>query len=279
MKKALIYSLLALVIVSCEEVIDVDVPVAPPRLVIEASIDWEKGTSGNDQTVILSRSTPYFDNPEDIDYVTGADVRITNDDTNQVFTFTDQNDGTYTTSSFIPVLDQSYTLEVIYNGEVYTAQETMTSVVPIKDVYQSVEDGFDDEAIEINVVFDDPKDIENFYLFSFHRTTDKLADLFDFSDEFVDGNEVRVFYEKVNEDDDDDDELKPGDQVDIEMYGISERYHDYMRLLISQLEPDGPFGAVPVTLKGNCINQTNEDNYAFGYFRLTEVDRETYIIQ
>ena len=47
---------------SCTDVIDVDVPTAPPRLVIEASIDWQKGTSGNFQRVRLSTSTPFFEN-------------------------------------------------------------------------------------------------------------------------------------------------------------------------------------------------------------------------
>ncbi|MFD0778445.1 hypothetical protein ACFQZF_08170 [Flavobacterium myungsuense] len=32
---------------SCEDVVNVDLNAAPPKLVIDASINWEKGTSGN----------------------------------------------------------------------------------------------------------------------------------------------------------------------------------------------------------------------------------------
>ena len=46
---------------SCTDVIEVEVPTEAPRLVIEASINWEKETVGNNQTIKLSRSTPYFD--------------------------------------------------------------------------------------------------------------------------------------------------------------------------------------------------------------------------
>ena len=42
---------------SCEEVIDVDLDTATPRLVVEASIDWERGAEGNQQTVKLSTTT------------------------------------------------------------------------------------------------------------------------------------------------------------------------------------------------------------------------------
>ena len=43
---------------SCTDVIDVDVPDAPPRLVVEASIDWMKGTDGSEQ-IILTNNPAY----------------------------------------------------------------------------------------------------------------------------------------------------------------------------------------------------------------------------
>lgn len=50
-----------------------------------------------------------------------------------------------------------------------------------------------------------------------------------------------------------------------------------MSLLISQYESGGdPFSTTPVAIKGNCINQTQKDNYAFGYFRLTQVEETDY---
>ena len=59
---AIIWFLIVSFLVSgCTDVIEIEVPQEPPRLVIEASIDWKKGTSGRFQTVNLSLSTPYFD--------------------------------------------------------------------------------------------------------------------------------------------------------------------------------------------------------------------------
>ena len=41
----------------------------------------------------------------------------------------------------------------------------------------------------------------------------------------------------------------------------------------------GPFETQPATVRGNCINTTNKENYPLGYFRLSEVDEFTYEIQ
>ena len=62
MKIHIKYILLTLSIhfISCNDVIDVDVPTATPRLVIEASLDWEKGTVGNEQTIKLSNIIDIF---------------------------------------------------------------------------------------------------------------------------------------------------------------------------------------------------------------------------
>ncbi|MEM7381249.1 MAG: DUF4249 domain-containing protein [Bacteroidota bacterium] len=272
-----IYSILiVLVISSCEDVIDVEVQEAPERLTIEASLDWEKGTAGNEQTIKLSTSTPYFQT-ELNNAVTGATVRVTNDSNGAVFIFADQNNGEYFNGSFVPVLNQQYTLEVVYQGETYRATETMMPVTDITDLTQSTEDGFDDEALEVNVIFTDPADEDNYYLFSFQERGELLPVLEDLDDEFVDGNEISWWFEK--EENDDDEEFVTGDIVDIEMYGISEDYHNYIRILIEQSEGAGLFSTTPVALRGNCINQDNPDNYANGYFRVTEVVRQSYTFE
>ncbi|WP_289042186.1 DUF4249 domain-containing protein [uncultured Zobellia sp.] len=264
---------------SCTDVVDVEVQQGPTRLVIQASLDWEKGTTGNEQLVKLSTSTEFFDTTNNT-AVTGASVSVTNDTSGAEFIFTDQNNGEYTTTEFVPVLNQSYTLNVVHNGETYTAQETLMPVTDITDLYQDREDGFDDEELELHVEFTDPANEENYYFFKFQREGDLLPEFEVGDDEFVNGNEIDWWYE-LEEDEDTDkiDVLKPGDVVAIEMYGISEAYYDYMDILIDQIGGVDIFSATPVAVKGNCINLTNPDNYAHGYFRLTEVNRTSYTFE
>ncbi|WP_289062776.1 DUF4249 domain-containing protein [uncultured Zobellia sp.] len=264
---------------SCTDVVDVEVQQGPTRLVIQASLDWEKGTTGNEQLVKLITSTEFFDTTNNT-AVTGASVSVTNDASGAEFIFTDQNNGEYTTTEFVPVLNQSYTLNVVHDGETYTAQETLMPVTDITDLYQDREDGFDDEELELHVEFTDPANEENYYFFKFQREGDLLPEFEVGDDEFVNGNEIDWWYE-LEEDEDTDkiDVLKPGDVVAIEMYGISEAYYDYMDILIDQIGGVDIFSATPVAVKGNCINLTNPDNYAHGYFRLTEVNRTSYTFE
>ncbi|MBI9058481.1 MAG: DUF4249 domain-containing protein [Labilibaculum sp.] len=269
---------IALLFAACTEVINVDVPVAEARLVVEASIDWEKGTNGNTQIIKLSSSTPYFAENKS-NGVSNASVSVTDNNSNQEFTFVDQQNGEYLCTDFIPVLNHSYTLNIEHNGENYTAVETLMSVTEIDRIEQSVEDGFDDEVIELNMYVPDPADEENYYLIKFQEEGDLLPELFDVDDEFVDGNEMKFFIEKLDDEDTGEEEFETGDVVHINLYGISEAYYNYIRILIEQTETGDIFSTIPVAIKGNCINEANPDNYAFGYFRLTQVDKVTYTVE
>ena len=266
-------------LVSCTDVIDVDVQTDTIRLVVEASLDWEKGTTGNEQTITLRTSTPFFDT-QSTDVV-GAQVSVTNDVNGEVYLFTDQADGTYTTDTFNPQLDASYTLEIIYDGQTYTANDTMNQVADIIDVFQDTEDGFDDETIELHIVFNDFEAEGDNYFFKYERPQDLLPILESGDDEFINGNEVDWWFE-INDDDDEEGEIKPlapGDVVTISMHSISRPYYNYIDIVIDQLGGVGIFESTPVAIKGNCINTTNPDNYAHGYFRVTQKNTVIYTVE
>ena len=169
--KYLVIFISSFVFISCQDVVDVDVPNGQTRLVIEASLDWEKGTIGNNQTIKLSTSTPYFDTTSNTDVIE-ASVKVTNTDTNQVFVFTDQNNGNYTISNFVPIIDNTYSLEVVYDNETYIGTEVLNAVADVVNVNQSLEGGFNDEIIEINIEYQDPENMDNFYLHKYHRQGD-----------------------------------------------------------------------------------------------------------
>lgn len=269
--------LLLVFFTACTDVIDVEVPSEEPRLVIEASINWEKGTSGSDQTIYLSKSTPFFETNGNVP-VSGASVVITNTSDGSFFEFNDQNDGSYTTSNFVPVLNDNYTLEVVSEGETYIAQETFIPVVPILEVYQST-DKFLPEVLEVNFDFLDPAEEENYYYIKFKEQADAFPRLLDLKDEFVNGNLISVFNERQENEDINQVEYAPGDMVNMELIGVSKRYYEYIQLLISQSESGGPFDTTPVALRGNCTNQNDPNNFAYGYFRLTEVAKASYTFE
>jgi len=78
--------LLSLLLTSCTEVVDIDLPYDGDKLIVEASIDYLRGTNGEDQTIRLSRTTEYLTEMEN-PAVTGALVTVTKDDSGTEFCY------------------------------------------------------------------------------------------------------------------------------------------------------------------------------------------------
>lgn len=271
MKKYFVIPIIVLLLcTSCEEVIDVKLNTAAPRLVIEASIDWEKGTTGNQQSIKLSTTTDYFSNT--IPAVSGATVFITNS-SNIVFTFLEQNPNTgiYTCNNFIPVLDEVYTLTVIYNGQEYRATEKMVAVPEvIRTEQRNITEGTNNQ-IEVEFFFQDDGNNNNYYLFKYKTPSFLIPTLEVLDDEFQQGNEMSGAYT--------DEKLKPGDLIRFNLYGLSEDCYNYTNLLLSVANGAGPFSPPPATVRGNIVNQTNSNNFCFGFFRVCETDKFDYEVQ
>lgn len=256
---------------SCEDVIDLDIPTSEPKLVIDASINWFKGSSGNEQEIKLTLSAPYFDS--EIPPGSGAQVMVT-DANNNTFEFIEEgNSGIYKNNSFIPVIDDIYYLNINYNGEIYSATESLKSVSEIDYVEQNDNGGFSGEETELKAFYTDPENEENYYFFEFTSNIPVIPSLEVYKDEFVNGNQIFGFYTE--------EDLEAGDIVTIRNYGISQRFYEFMFILLQQNSEDGggPFETQPATVRGNCSNQTNPDNYPLGYFRLSEVDELIYTVQ
>ncbi|WP_445955093.1 DUF4249 domain-containing protein [Yeosuana sp.] len=271
MKKIIYISLLIMLTTSCEDVIKVDVPTEAPRLVIDASINWFKGTSGANQEIKLTLTAPYFDNS--VPPVNGAQIQIT-DSSNNVFAFTeDAATGIYKNNTFIPAINETYNLTIIYQGETYLASETLKSVASIEYVDQNNTGGFSGNETELKAYYTDPANETNYYLFQFTSDIPVIPSLEVYKDEFINGNQIFGFYTE--------EDLKTGDIVTIRNYGISEAFYNYMFILLQQnnQEGGGPFETQPATVRGNCTNQTNPKNYPLGYFRVSQVDEFIYTVQ
>lgn len=256
---------------SCQDVIEVDLNDAPPKLVIDASIKWFKNTDGNMQSIKLTLSAPYFD--ESVPAANGAQVNITNSN-NLIFEFLEvDNTGVYINSNFIPVINEIYTLNIIYQGETYSGTETLKSVVPIDFVEQKDDGGFTGEETELKAYYTDPADEENYYFFEFISDIPEIPSLSVYEDRYTNGNQIFGFYTE--------EDLATNDVVIIRNHGVSREFYDFMFILLQQnsQEGGGPFQTQPATVRGNCINQTNPDNFPLGYFRLSEVAELVYVVQ
>ena len=257
---------------SCEDVIDVPLTTAPPRLVVDASITWEKGTAGTTQKIILTTSTDYYGTV--IPAASGATVKVINRD-NTNFNFTEDGiTGTYICTNFKSTIGETYTLSILYKGEVYTATETMQSVPKIDGITQTSNGGILKDQYEVFFFYRDVANVANYNLARFLPNYLKVPTFYAGDDRFNDGKESNWNYSEKD--------LKPGNTLECTHYGISKTYFNYMSILISVAGGDGgggPFQTAPVSVRGNVVNQTKIGNYALGYFNVSETENIVYTIK
>ncbi|WP_257670087.1 DUF4249 domain-containing protein [Parapedobacter tibetensis] len=253
--------------VGCEEVIDVDLDETESRLVIDATLTWEKGTDGATQKIKLSTTTDYY--AAEVPPVSGATVSVSNA-AGQRFDFV-ENPGTgeYVCADFVPELNGVYELEVVVGDQTYTATETLVPVPEISRAEQRVLDIFGDN-IEVRFYFNDDGEAEHFYFTELMTDLERFPQYALLDNQYAEGNEL--FQSFIHE------ELSSGDEIRMRLLGISRQFYNFMALILSSAG-DNPFSTPPANIRGNIVNQTTAENYAFGYFRLSEIDVAVYAVE
>lgn len=257
---------------SCEKIIDVKLNTESPRLVVDAALSWVKGTDGKNQSVILSTTTSNFN--KEIPKVSGAAVYATNS-SNRRFDFIEEpaTKGKYTCINFVPVINETYVLTIIYKGETYKGQEKLTAVNAIERVEQRSDLGINRDEFGIKVHFKDTPDQDDFFVLSFVTPSLAFPSIEVTRDKFFEGRTTFGLFSYSK--------LKLNDPISIRLNGVSERYYNYfLKLTDTANGGGGPFQPTPSSaIRGNLVNQTKESNYCLGYFSISETDITTYTIK
>lgn len=268
--KKLLYifaSICSLFFVSCEEDITLDFDKNIPRLVIDANLfvgetDYNK--------IHLSTTTDFYSGV--FPTVNNAEVSIKDIDSNTVYQFANVGNGDFTNELFQPEFGGNYQLTVVYNNETYTATSTLLSSPEILTVNQKDDGGFGGDSYEITFNFQDNTNEENYYFLQLISPADNLLGVAD--DQLTNGNILNDLYIFDKED------LKPGDTLNHSITSISKQYHQYLSKLLSISENSGnPFASPMGTIKGNIVNQTNQSNFALGYFHIAKRNQYTYTVK
>jgi|LakMenE18May11ns_1017448.scaffolds.fasta_scaffold9957591_5 hypothetical protein len=269
--KKIIFLLLIVITFSCEEVVDIPLDTAPPRLVVEADILWRKNTTGQAQQIKLTLTTGFYDAV--VPPATGANVQIVNGN-NQVFTFVEEvGTGIYKCDNFVPAINQDYTLQIVYNGQSYSATEKLLASPAVGNVLQETVGGFSGDVFQLTFFYPDNVNETNYYLHKFTSSNKPLPRLFANRDEFFNGNMMFGIYR--------DPDLEIGQAVKFSLISITAKDYAFMRQFISLSATAGgnPFNPPAGILKGNVKNTTVEANFPLGYFRLSEWDEKVHVVQ
>ena len=256
---------------SCEEVIDVELNYSNERLVIEGHLNWIKENNQTEQLIVLSKTTPYFENRRIP--ANGAQVQI-RDQQNNIFQFTEsENSGMYFPLDTLPFkLGNEFTLEIRYENQDYSGSEMLNPVASIYEIQQDSIYFFGNNATQLEAYSIDAENEDNYSYFEFKSERLELTEYNVYRDDFSNGSEY--YGVLLNSD------LEKGDSIRFRQYSLSKIAYQYWYLLILQnTQEGGPFQTNPANLNGNMINLTKPENSPLGYFSVSEVSEINYIVK
>jgi hypothetical protein len=292
------YILLLLVvfisIVSCEDVIEVDLDSEDPRLIVDALIRVDTSKQLTDANIRVSLSSSFFDDiePAEID-----EMSIQNEASGAFIpyepvpgepglyrpfatTISPVSDNKIVTSALLDTNDV-YLLFVRFQDELFFARTRFAPTSTIDSVVQGDGELFDEDDTEVVIEFTDTPDREDFYVFDFD-----FGEFITSPDEFFQGQQFSFSYFY-------DADLAPGDEVDISILGAEEPFFDYMNGLLEQSQQgaNGPFQTPVATIRGNILkaegidninifnNLDRPDEFALGYFSISQEFKQSLIIE
>ncbi len=278
MKRFDIYMALILVVIftACDIPIELDPEQTESIPVIEGLVT---NTEGKSYVRITETVGFYFEG--NIPYRDDALVSVTDDSGNVTLFQPYTGSMTDSLGYFLPPdgfkgeTGRNYTLQVLLDGETFTASETMAPVSPIDslatsiDVAESFDPEEEDRFWEVLLYAREPELTKDFYLFKFYRN-DTLERAFENDIYIVDDlflavniNGIPVPFYFVE-----------GDTAVVEMYGISNKAFVYFSDLQIALANDGGLFSPPP-----ANPRTNFDRYTPGYFLVASVATDSIIIQ
>lgn len=294
LKKLSLLFLFLLAIISCEEVIEVELESEEPRLIVDALIRVDTSQQLTEANIRVSLSSSFF---EEIQPAIVDDMSIQNAESGAFIpyeqvpgqpglyrpfatTISSVADNKIVTSALLDSVN-TYVLNITFQDELFLARTRFVPTSAIESIAQGDGGLFDPDDTEVSIQFTDTPNREDFYVFDFD-----FGEFVTSPDTFFEGQqfEFSYFYDA---------ELEAGDAVDISILGADEPFFDYMNGLLEQSQQgaNGPFQTPVATIRGNILKAEGIDNteifnnidrpdeFALGYFSISQSFTDSLVIQ
>ena len=289
--------------VSCEDVVDVELQETETRLVVNGLIRADLNEEFLPVEIRVSETTSFFENniPTTLDDNATIIYGRVNPDAPEILelnpnsfssslTELEPGSGIYVpdpsfdedqrirTTSIFP--NTVFILILEHKGRRYSARAPFSSSVPIQNIEQGEETLFDEDDVEIKITINDTPDQENYYVFDFQE-----GEFLALDDQFIDGQEFEFSYFPERD-------LEVGDELEVSILGADQDFFNYMDLLVEQTQNDGGIFETPAaTVRGNVFDVTGLDNdilfdnvnrpdaFPLGYFAVVEEFKQRITIE
>ena len=272
--QSLFYISLSLILISCEDVIEIELNGVDPAIVIEASISDD----GSVSSAIITKSTDFFE-PGDYEQVSNAIVTIS-DNAGNSYQMIEVDDGEYVTDLITGQSGSTYSIEVNAEGQIYNAESSM----PVKILLDSLslelahsrpneKEGA--ERYYLHVYFKDPPGIDNYCRFRIIVENELLTGFIVYEDKFTDGNDIDVRIILDNKELN----LNIGDLIEVELLSIDKAGFDFYKTANSVNASGGSNGRPSSTGAAPSNPVTNWNNKALGFFSAYTVSNDSIIFE
>lgn len=170
-------------------------------------------------------------------------------------------------------------LSLRHEGRFYLARTRYVPTTPIESITQGEGTLFNEDETEVIVTFTDNPDRDDYYVFDFDFTEYLVTE-----DTFYKGQEFQFsyYYDRT---------FEPGTEIEISIMGADETFYSYMDQLIEQRDLQGPFQTPVATVRGNVFDATDIDNrdlfdnverpgvFPLGYFAIVQEYKSSITIE
>ncbi|QLG43883.1 DUF4249 family protein [Costertonia aggregata] len=297
MRKLIKIFFLSLLFFGCEDVIDIDTPSEPPRLVVDGILRVNESEDFIPVEIKFSLTNNFFE-PIENTSVENAIIIIEEFSENGTIIDTrfsnlyEENPGSgiyvpnpnFSSDQRIPttILQKNirFTLLVEFRERIYAARTEYAKAPRIDMLEQRDGNLFGEDEVEIAVTFTDIPNEDNFYGFDFG-----FNEFLPTEDTFYKGEQFEFSYFYDNN-------LEPGTELEISILGSDIEWYNYMNLIVAQSDGNqGPFQTPVSTIRGNIFDITDIDNidsfdnveatdtFALGYFAVVQEFKQTILIE
>lgn len=257
---------LTFIFYSCEEIIEIDLNSADPKIVIEGIVTEQPGP----YTVTITKTTDYY-NPGSYPTVSGAVVSIA-DDNDFYEELIETGGGIYQSDSLQGTPGRTYTLTVTTEGQTYSAVSSMPLPTEIDSLFfEENEDGVrpkDKEGYVLTIRFTDKPGVDDFKRVKIYRNGNLQDGYFLYNGRLSDGNVIE--FDRIHT------AFELDDFVFVELLSIDEATYEYYSTLGNAIASSGG-SKIQTKISGNPIS--NISGGALGYFGAFSVRSDSVLIQ
>ena len=283
-------------LLSCEDVIDVDVPTEDPRLIVNAVFRVDISETWVPVEVKVSVTNNFFGEIP-VTQLESIVILYEEFDENGLFlgggssTLAEVSPGTgiyepdpntsreerISTSALRE--NMTFAMIIRHEGRRYIAQTKYVPAVPIQSLRQGTSSLFNDDETEVIVTIQDDSERDNFYIFDFGAGNFLVTE-----DQFYKGQTFEFSYFM--------EQLRSGQNLVVTIMGADRTFYNYMNQLITQSNNTFGFFATPAaTVRGNFFDITNLNNidvfdnvnepdiFPLGYFAIVQTFSQSMMIE